>query len=430
VSQPSARDLFANKSVLALLVARTASATGYGFHFVAISWLVLLLHGTAVDLAILLIAGMVPATLVSLHGGVLVDRYDRRRVAQVMDLFRAGVVALVPLLAAAGVLQIWQLYVVTFAVGLGNSLAAPAYSALLPEVIENEDLVRGNGLWQAATQIGALAGAGFGGLVVAYVSPYAAFWVDVGSYLVAAALLQCVQRRIVAHASATSRGTVREELVEGLRLLVEDRLLLWVGVFSALPTIMIGVVNVIQAPFARDALQAGAVGFGLLDASFGAGALVGSLLSLRLLAKVKGVGLHSQVLMATGLLGLLLSVMPELRSALATNALLGISVILANIIYPAFVQARTPGSHVGRVLSTVQWLSSVVYLLALLGVGHVVNLLGPRVAYAGVGIVLVLAGLAAKWLMDSAATRAQLDAPKPSRVPAEEVQGGYAASLG
>ena len=88
----------------------------------------------------------------------------------------------------------------------------PAYSALLPEVIESEDLVRGNGLWQAATQVGALAGAGFGGLVVAYVSPYAAFWVDAGSYLVAAALLQCVHRRIVAHAGASTRGTVREVL--------------------------------------------------------------------------------------------------------------------------------------------------------------------------------------------------------------------------
>src|SRR5437762_619858 len=127
---------------------------------------------------------------------------------------------------------------------------------------------------------------------------------------------------------------------------------------------------------------------------------------------------------------LVTSVMPELRSALVTNALLGISVIMANIIYPAFVQARTPGSHVGRVISTVQWLSSVVYLVALLGVGHIVNLLGPRAAIAGVGIALVLAGLAARWLMDAAATRAQLDAPKPSRVPAEEVQGGYAASLG
>jgi MFS transporter, DHA3 family, macrolide efflux protein len=387
-----------NRSFVAILTARSISVAGNGFHFVAVSWLVLQLHGTVADLGVLLAASVVPGILLSLAGGVIIDRFDRRRLAQAMDVLRAAVVATAPLLLASGQLEIWHLYAITFGVGIGNSIQMPTYSAMLPEILDADDLVRGNGLWQMAIQTGSLLGAGFGGVVVATFSVDAALWIDVASYAAGVFLLQLVRRRATHHSAGERRASFATDLDDGVRTLVANGKLLVIGLLSLFPFTFVGVVNVLEAPFARDVLGVGVVGFGLLDAAFGLGSMVGGYICVRMLGDSSGTRRYSVVLLLAGGWGVVLALMPRLEGALAANLLLGLCITCANVVYPAFVQTRTPPTHVGRVTSTLQWVGSIAFGLVVLIVGLLGNGVSLRLVFIGLGGLLMVAGIIA-WLI-------------------------------
>src|SRR3954452_12452321 len=153
------------------------------------------LHATPFEFAALGVLNFLPFILFALPAGVWVDRLRRRYILIAGDAARAVLLALIPVLWALGVLQIWHLLVLQFAIGIFTVFFDVAYQSYLPALIEREDLVDGNSKLQVTVGIAQVGGPSLaGGLIGAITAPYAIL-VDSMSFVVSSVFMIRMRHR-------------------------------------------------------------------------------------------------------------------------------------------------------------------------------------------------------------------------------------------
>ena len=155
---------------LRLLVAGSAvSLVGDGIYGVAMAVAVLHIGGSAGSLAALAVANLVPRVAFGLLGGVLADRFSRRGLVAGCDLVRLVVVATLGLLLLLGSPPMWTLLLLVAPLGAASGAAAPAFSALVPDLVPEDELVAANGLLGSVSPMALMVvGPVLGGLLAAY----------------------------------------------------------------------------------------------------------------------------------------------------------------------------------------------------------------------------------------------------------------------
>src|SRR3712207_1008718 len=120
------------------------SLLGDGIYFVAIAWQVYELSNAPTALSIVGLAWAVPAVLFMLIGGVLSDRFERRKVMIASDLIRGVAVAGIGILSFTGALELWHVVALVAVWGIGEALFGPALGALVPDIVPGEQIVQAN----------------------------------------------------------------------------------------------------------------------------------------------------------------------------------------------------------------------------------------------------------------------------------------------
>src|SRR5690348_13371858 len=167
--------LWSHPDFLKLWTGQTISEFGSQISQLAIPLLAAIsLHASPFEFSLLGVLGFLPFILFALPAGVWVDRLRRRQILIVGDASRAVLLALIPILWAAGVLQIWHLLVLQFLIGIFTVFFDVAYQSYLPALIEREHLVDGNSKLQLTVSVAQVAGPSMsGGLIAAVTAPYA-----------------------------------------------------------------------------------------------------------------------------------------------------------------------------------------------------------------------------------------------------------------
>src|SRR5205823_4804009 len=206
------------------------SLLGDGIFLVAIAWESYALWNAPAALSIVGIGMTVPTVLFLLAGGVVSDRYDRRRVMLWADGIRAVSVGLLAFLVVAGSLEFWELVALVAVYGSGTAFFTPAFEAVVPDLLPVEDLPAANSLDQLVRPIALrLAGPLLGGSLVA-VTAGLAFAVDAASFAASLVAVLAIRPRPVVRdeASASALGAVRESL-----RFIRRRVWLWGTLVSA-----------------------------------------------------------------------------------------------------------------------------------------------------------------------------------------------------
>jgi MFS family permease len=271
--------LRSNPQVARLWVAQAVSLVGDWFTLIALSVLVSgETAGSGVAVSGLLLVQILPTVVVGPYAGVLVDRWDRRRLLVASDLLRAVIVVALVFAVIPGRLPL--LYLLAFLHFSVATVFEPARAALLPRLVRGEDLVAATTLSTVTWSVMTAFGGALGGLVLAIVGLRTAFVVDSLTFLVSAAL---VARLATPAAAGQGQGLPRATFREGVRWALAHP-----GVGSAT------LVKVINGVALADMFlvlygtrlfvhgRGGSVSVGLLYASFGAGAVLGPLLLGRL----------------------------------------------------------------------------------------------------------------------------------------------------
>jgi predicted MFS family arabinose efflux permease len=282
-----------NRDFRALFFASVISLGGDWFLWVAINSLIYEATGKALYIGLAILAQEFAFFLASPIGGVLADRIDRRKLMIVCDLARA-VICLAFLLVGRD--TIWLAYVL---LPLLASFAAPfdpALSAATPNVVDQDDLLTANALNGSLWGTMLAVGAGLGGIVSDAFGADTAFLVNAASFLVSAALLSSIRRRFAeSRAEATEHPGAIEATRETWRFARRDHRVLSLLAVKFGFGAAAGLLALIPV-MALDVFDSGKVGFGILMAARGVGALIGPFLGHR----IAGPG-HRRLFPAIGL---------------------------------------------------------------------------------------------------------------------------------
>src|SRR3954451_19003021 len=211
----------------------SVSLIGDGIYFVAIAWQVYELSNEPRALSIVGFAWMAPQVALLLLGGVLADRYPRRRLLLVADGVRFAALALLAVLTLSDALELWHVVVLVAVYGCGEALFGPAFNSIVPELVRDEHLVQANALDQVVRPLAyRLLGPAIGGAIVGVAGSGPAFAIDATTFLVSGAALLAMRHRGTTGGGGRGLRRVLTELREGLAF-TRSQTWLWATLVSA-----------------------------------------------------------------------------------------------------------------------------------------------------------------------------------------------------
>ncbi len=229
-------------------------------------------------LAVVGVAETIPIVAFVLVGGVVADRFERRKVLIFSSALRGVAVAVLGVLAVTEAVELWHIFVLSAFFGAGQAFQGPAAGAIIPDLVPRHLLVQANSLSQFVRQAAfAFVGPALGGFVVHSLGAGSAFLIDAATFGVAIVTLLLLRPRPAAKISEGATS-MRRDIAEGLRY-VRQKVWLWGTLGWALAAIFLvyGPFTVLLPFLVRNELGGDAGDLGLVFAAGGLGAILVSL---------------------------------------------------------------------------------------------------------------------------------------------------------
>jgi predicted MFS family arabinose efflux permease len=358
--------LLRNRNLAAVIAAELVSLTGSSMTLVALPWFVLLTTGSTARMGWVLAAELLPVGLLGIPAGSLISRLGAKRTMNVADLARAPLMAAIPILHWTGHLSFGVLLALTFLVGC---FIAPYYASsrlILPEVVgDDEQLVaQGGAFLQAATQLTQLGGPVLGGLLIAWLDAPAVLVVDAATYAFSfVVIFTFVRAGKRVEPDASSQG-----VLAGLRFLLRDRVLgPMLGAAAFINFAAQGILALIPVLVLRR-YDADPKILGFCFASFGAGALLGSLVAAQVVRKVPLLKLAGLAILGMALPLWFVAISMPWPVFMVVFAVFGAFAPLVNAPLLSILTVRPPLSLRPKVITVGQALQQVGIRVVALGI--------------------------------------------------------------
>jgi MFS family permease len=276
---PQYLDPLRGRNFRRLYIGQSVSVFGDGLTPVAITFAVLGLTGSATDLGLVLAAQSLPLAALSLAGGVWGDRLRREWVMMISDVIRAAAQGLVALLLLSHSAHIWQLALLFAIYGAAEAFFRPAAGALIPQIVQADQLQEANALMGISENFGWMVGPGVAGILVAFIGPGGAIAIDAATFVVSAGFLAILRAPPLERTRQPE--TFVHELRDGWRE-VWSRTWLWTMMLRTGLVLFIVIAPFqVLGPLALRQHGHGAEAWGLITGLFSAGMLLGGALALR-----------------------------------------------------------------------------------------------------------------------------------------------------
>ena len=372
------------------VVATVATAFAIEMSFVAIGWQVYAIHRDPLDLGLVGLAMFVPLPLLALPAGHLADRYPRRTVLALSIGLDAAVAVGLLAVTRAGADETWPFFVLAFATGVASALGAPAGRAMTPSLVPQELLVRAFAQRSAAFQASVICGPALGGLLFA-LQPELVYAVATGFSLVALAAILALR----SGREGVGSGAPDLRSVLGGVLLVRRTPVLLGAISLDLFAVLFGGAVALLPVFARDVLEVGPAGLGVLRAAPAVGALGAAVVLTRRPVRRRAGGTLLTVVALYGVtmivFGLSETIWISLLALAAGGAVDMVSVVLRQTILPLV----TPDELRGRVNAVEMVFISSSNELGAFESGVAAALLGAVPAVVIGGVLTI--GVALTW---------------------------------
>jgi Na+/melibiose symporter-like transporter len=305
--------------------------------------------GSTVVTAAMIVAELAPGVVVSSFAGVYVDRWNRKLVLVHGSLVQAAAVCLLLLVAAGG--PIWLVYAVAAAASCAAAFTEPAEGALLPELVETNELIAANALAALNNRLARIAGLAAGGVLFGAFGLSLVVVVDFASFLAGALLIALVA--VPWRERPAEPSSAWHEWLDGVRLVRRERRLALLFAVLGLMTFGGTMLDPLTAGWVHDVLHRGpAVFAGLTAVSSGSG-LLGSVVVGRLGSRLTPHALVGWTSIAAGvLLGVRFNV-PSASVAFVLAVPNGITSVASAIGVQTLVQQTVRDEHRGRVLGSL-----------------------------------------------------------------------------
>jgi len=359
--------MLANRNVRLLVLGQFISAIGDHFYLIALPWLGLQITGSAFVAGTLLAVASVPRSVFMLLGGAVTDRYSAKTLLILSNGLQAVLMVVLASIMMIPFVRLWLLYVLVFLTGFIDAFGLPAFNALLPRIVDEDQLESGNIFLQGANMASGVIGPALAGLLISSVAANTGlpstlnalglvFLINAATFFAGISVFWRIQ---VGEDVRPVAGSA-DSLVTSIRSVIqyiwtEPQLRNLFGLIMILGLFLSGTIRVGFPLLADTQLSGGARAFGYMTSAFGAGILTG-MIGVKLLPRppqtISGIVVLSLfAFVPAGVI--LLGFAPPLPATLTIILVMGAAFGYVNIYLLSWLQRRTPGHLLGRIIAVV-----------------------------------------------------------------------------
>jgi MFS transporter, DHA3 family, macrolide efflux protein len=387
------RELLKTRDFGWLWSGQVISQIGDGLTKVALLWFVYNLTGSALKMTIIGVLQTVPPLILGPIAGVYLDRLPKRGAMIVIDVVRAALLVVIPVLYMMGSLSLGWLYVVVFVIAVFSMAFGPALNAAIPLLVKKHQLTRANAIMQSSMTIGQLLGPAISGMLIAVIGAQNVLYVNAATFVVSALCKIPIKIRKDADGRhAGSSKALLDDLRAGFRFVfVQHRLLLVLMTAAALFTLgSTGFVYLLPVIGER-VLHTDSVSLGWLWSALSAGILLTTvwlaLMKQEDLCRRLWIILGASVVCGLAVFGL--NWTGSLIAAAGLIVVIGGSSGLVTPIVSASLQEMTPKDLLARVFSVFNTGTMALAMLGMTVFGWAADRYGPLVSLTSIGSVLL-----------------------------------------
>jgi MFS family permease len=363
------------------------SVSGTWMQSVAQAWLVLKLSNNGAILGLVIALQMLPVMLVGAWGGLVADRFDKRKVLVGTQVAAAGLALFLGVLTLTGAVTVWMVAAVAFGLGMVNVVDVPTRQAFVTEMVGREHMVNAITLNGVIMNGGRIIGPAIAGILIATVGIAPCFFINAGSYVAVIAGLLLIRSAELFRGRPVVRA--KGQLIEGLRYV-------WRTPELRTPLLMMALVGTfayeftVTLPiFTKFTFHRGPEIFGLMTSFMAGGSVLGGLVTAaRARPSTRQLGIACTIF---GIMILATAAAPNLPLALLLLLGTGAASIFFAAMCNTTIQLTASQEMRGRVMA--------LYTVAFLGttpiggpvVGYVGQAFGGRAALAVGGVATLLA---------------------------------------
>lgn len=378
---------------------RVLSTVGYQMLTVAIGWQVYNLTNSALDLGFIGLVLFIPVVFGTFIIGHVADHYDRRAVVRTCQIGKALGTAVLVVATFGGWISVPLIFIVLFVTGTCRAFEGPTLHTIVPSIMPAEILSRAIAAGATAQQVATIGGPALGGFFLdldltmhyggsAYVlGVNTVYLASLALFLIAATLISLVRME---RPPKEKKKITLETVFAGFNY-IRTRPIIFGAITLDLGAVLLGGVTALLPIFARDILDAGPTGFGLLRSSPAVGALLMSGFLTRMSINRRAGHIMIGAVIVYGLSIAAFGLSTWLPISMIALAVSGAADAVSVVVRHSLVQTRTPNEMLGRVMAVNSTFTGTTSNLGQFESGAVAALLGsvPSVLIGGFGAVLV-----------------------------------------
>jgi MFS family permease len=366
------------------------SSIGTWMQIVAQGWLIYRLSHSAFLLALDQFLGSIPIFLLSLVGGVVADRFERRKILLASQCIQMTSATVLTILVTTGVVHVWHILCLSLLSGLGQAFGAPAYQALVPNLVKREDIPNAIALNSIQFNLAVTVGPALAGIALAKLGEKWCFGLNALSFLAPVISLLLISVRFQPERTTES---MLDSMKQGIRFVRKQNSMEALIVLAFCVTALCMPMRTYIPVFVKDIFHRGPQTYGNLLSFMGIGSVCGALIVAgRGNAHNKGrVALAMMICLGAGVSGFSLS--RSLHLSYTMLVLVGASMMAVTSSVNSLVQMITPNEMRGRVMSVYNCAFRGGMPLGNLLTGWLVPVLTVPVVLGFNGLLLILVAL-------------------------------------
>ncbi|MFA9402232.1 MAG: MFS transporter [Anaerolineales bacterium] len=388
-----------------LWIAQLISMIGYWAMFAALPFFIYEMTGSVMATGAMFMIQVVPSLVFGSVAGVFVDRWDLRWTMIGSSLFRGAV--LVMLLGVRSADMIWLVYLAGFLESTASQFFGPANNALLPTLVEKDQLLTANSLDSLGENGARLIGPALGGVLLAAIGLQGVIFVDIGSYVLAALLMYFIRvpQGVASPAPAEDSSAASallafwDEFVAGLKMVTGKPALSRIFLVLGIAALGDSILTVLLVPFFQDVVGVGSAEFGLVLTVRGMAGILGGIAIGAVGSKFKPNQLIPFGLIGTGVALVAMVFWPVFLISMLIMILLSVPLMAWLISSQTWIQSHAPGEYLGRVFGVYGTLSALLMLIGMTFASGLGDTLGISTTLYFGGGIYILSGLLALVLL-------------------------------
>jgi DHA3 family macrolide efflux protein-like MFS transporter len=369
------------------MISQTVSLLGSMVVMYAIMWYVTLSTQSGIMMTIFVLTSFVPSILISPFAGVWADRLNRKKLMIIADLSIAAVTLLISILFFLGIRDIWIIFVVSIVRAFGQAVHQPAVSAVYPQIVPPEYLVKVQGIAQGIQSSSMIIMPLLAGLLLATIPLEYILLIDVVTAIIAVALLIWFVR-IPKHNAETSNQQINyfKDIKDGLSYTFNHKFIFRIMLFGFLFMILVAAPSFLTYLQVARVFGPEAWRLATLEAVFGIGMLIGSFL-----VSIWG-GFKNRLItyfisyIALGLSTIVIGLPFNFYFYVSIWAVVGFFIALSSPLLVGLIQEKVDPEYIGRVFSVFGLINTISLPLGML-------VFGPLSDFYDISLIILLSGV-------------------------------------